>query len=108
MKISKSVRAKVQAAIYIITAFLDLGANFKNPIAILGNTNRHDQKLYHPLYDRLTIWYIVNCLQKSISQLIERAITIIITKWSTKVSLCFATATVAIPRDTTTIIQYGT
>ena len=52
---------------YKATANLDLGANFKNDMARLGNTNMPDQKLYHPLYSMLTMWYSENCLQSSIS-----------------------------------------
>ena len=108
MKISKSVSAKAQKAAYNATAYLDLGANFKKVIARLGNTNRHDQKLYHPLFSTLTMKYIENCLQSSISLLIDSAITITMTKPSIKVILCIERATKAITKKTKTIVQYGT
>ena len=107
MKISKSVSIKAQKVMYNITAYLDLGANFKNVIARLGNTNMPDQKLYHPLYCTLTIEYIENCLQRSISLAIDSAITITMTKLSIKLILCIDIATTTIAINTATIIQYG-
>lgn len=93
---------------YNATAYFDLGANFKNVMARLGNINIHDQKLYHPLFSTLTMEYIENCLQSSISLLIDSAITITMTKPSMNVILCIEIDTNAITKKTATIVQYGT
>ena len=107
MNISKSVSAKAQNGMYNITAYLDLGANFINVIARLGNTNIPDQKLYHPLYCILTMWYIEYCLQRSISLPSDSAMTITMTKLSIKVILCIEIAANAITINTAVIVQYG-
>ena len=107
MKISKSVSAKVQKAMYSTTAYFTRGAHFIKVIARLGNASIPAQKLYHPRYCTLTIWYIEYCLQKSISQLSDNAITITMTKLSINVSLCIEMATTAITKNPAIISQNG-